>query len=274
MVDQNTIIHLVISLLIVLLVVTGSSSYGAFSLAVITFALITAVIILTLAFADYLIFPIITRVLGINIVPFKNYIIPVEQDAVIKYTNNMYYATGFISANVYNYIFSAESVEEDDDAMVLAPEKWEKATMNIHFPFKFHLVSAAEDIQVYRDELETKRGLYEFQYSRESSSSNANPMGLEALNRQMRVVQARIDRLGSGEKPVNSIMYIESTAVGVSAKDASDALTKQLRELSTVFNVFDLSMTRIYGRELYLLHKMNYLIPNLNDLKNQFQEQT
>jgi hypothetical protein len=271
--DQNTIIHLVPALLICLLVITGSSNYGLLQLAVVTLAFIAAGIILTLAFADFLVFPTITRLLGINIIPFKNYIIPRDQDATVKYVNNMYYATGYIAANIYNYVFAAESIQEDNDALVLAPEKWEKATMNIHFPFKFHLISAAEEIQNFREELETKRGLYEFQYSRETTATTPNPMGLEALQRQIRVVQARIDRLGSGEKPVNSIMYIESTAVGVSDKDARDSLTKQMTELTTVFNVFDLSLSRVYGRELYLLQKMNYVIPTLNELKDQFQQQ-
>ncbi|MDE1767986.1 MAG: hypothetical protein KGH62_01330, partial [Candidatus Micrarchaeota archaeon] len=89
-----------------------------------------------------------------------------------------------------------------------------------------------------------------------------------------RVMQAKIDRVGSGEKPLNTIMYIESTAVGVSKKEASDNLTKQLNQLQTIFNVFDLSMVRVYGRELYQLHRMNYIIPSLDELKAQFQEQT
>lgn len=271
--DQNTILHLVASLLIVLLVIVGSSSLGIFSLLTITIALFAALVILLLQYADYLVFPVVTRLLAINIIPFKNYAIPKEQDSVTKYINNVYYATGYISANIYNYVFAAESVEEDESAMVLAPDKWEKATMNIHFPFKFHLISAAQDIQVFRDELETKRGLYEFQYSKEGSATSPNPMGMENIERQIRVVQARIDRLGSGEKPINCIMYIESTAIGVSEKEARDSLTKQLNELQTVFNVFDLSMTRVYGRELYLLQKMTYIVPTLNELGNMFNQQ-
>lgn len=271
--DQNTMLHLGVSLLIVLLVIVGSGKSGPFTLAIITMALFAGILILTLSYADYLVFPILTRVTHVNIIPYKNYIIPKEQDAVVKYTNNIYYATGFITANIYNYVFAQESVESDDAAMILAPDKWEKATMNIHFPFKFHLIASAEDIQEYRDELETKRGLYEFQYSRELTNPTPNPMGMEELQRKIRVVQARIDRLGSGEKPIQSAMYIESTAAGVSDKDARDALTKQLNELQTVFNVFDLSMTRIYGRELYLLHKMNYQIPTLLELQAQFDQQ-
>ena len=84
---------------------------------------------------------------------------------------------------------------------------------------------------------------------------------------------ARIDRIGEGERPVNSVMYIESTAVGVSQKEAMDRLTNQLNELSTVFNIFDLSIARIMGREMYLLHNFNYRIPDLAELTSGFDIQ-
>ncbi|MDE1833939.1 MAG: hypothetical protein KGH64_01225 [Candidatus Micrarchaeota archaeon] len=274
--NQNTIVHLAASFMIVLLVIVGtsSSSLGLLSLLVIALAGLAALLILLLAFADFLVFPLITILLDWEIVPFQNYVIPKQQDAVLKYVNNIYYATGYVGANIYNYVFAQESVEDDQVAMVAAPDKWEKATMNIHFPFKYHVISSADNVQTYREELETKRGLYEFQYSREASATSPNQMAMENLQRQIRVMQAKIDRVGSGEKPLNTIMYIESTAVGVSKKEASDNLTKQLNQLQTIFNVFDLSMVRVYGRELYQLHRMNYIIPSLDELKAQFQEQT
>jgi acetolactate synthase small subunit len=89
----------------------------------------------------------------------------------------------------------------------------------------------------------------------------------------MNVIQTRIDRIGQGEKPIDNIMYIESTAVGVSLKEASDSLTNQLNELQTVFNVFDLSINRVIGRELYLLFRMNYVIPGIGELMDSFQIQ-
>ena len=75
------------------------------------------------------------------------------------------------------------------------------------------------------------------------------------------------------EKPVNSIMYLESTAVGVSLKDAQDALTNQLSELQTVFNVFDLSLIRVTGREVYSLFNFNYIIPDEKEMFTIFNTQ-
>ena len=191
----------------------------------------------------------------------------------MKYSNGIYYATGYLTATSTSTSSPRSSETEDEPELIAAPDKWEKAMMNIHFPFKFNMVVAAEDIQKYRDELETKRGLLEFQYSKEMQATNPSPMSLESMQRQISVIQTRIDKIGEGEKPVNSIMYVESTAVGVSLKEASDALTNQLNELQTIFNIFDLSLIRVVGRELYQLFKLNYLMPDLNELSSSFDEQ-
>jgi hypothetical protein len=98
-------------------------------------------------------------------------------------------------------------------------------------------------------------------------------MGLEAIQRQINVMQARIDRISQGEKPLNALMYIETTAVGVSEKEAIDNLSNQLNELQTVFNIMDISITRVTGSEVYHLFKFNYMIPSLKELSNIFQSQ-
>ena len=271
--DETTIVYLAASILVALLVFTSSSRFGIFGILMDVLAGLTAILILLLAFADFLLIPALTRLLGITITPAKNFTITSSQDSVIKYSNGIYYATGYLTANVYNYIFTAERAIDDRSELVVAAEKWEKAIMNLKFPFKFNLIASSEDIQKYRDELETKRGLLEFQYSKEMQSTNPNPMGLENMQREINVIQTRIDKIGEGEKPVNSIMYLESTAVGVSLKDAQDSLTNQLNELQTVFNVFDLSLIRVTGREVYSLFSFNYLIPDEKEMFTLFNTQ-
>ena len=68
-------------------------------------------------------------------------------------------------------------------------------------------------------------------------------------------------------------MYIESTAVGVSQKEAMDVLNNQLAHLQTVFNSFDLSIIRVVGREVHHLYGMNYRITNLEEMTKLFQVQ-
>jgi len=68
-------------------------------------------------------------------------------------------------------------------------------------------------------------------------------------------------------------MYIETTAVGVSEKEAMDALTNQLNHLQTLFGAFDLNIMRVTGRELYYLFTMNYAIPEVEALDQIFEAQ-
>ncbi|MCL5412941.1 MAG: hypothetical protein M1569_00875 [Candidatus Marsarchaeota archaeon] len=271
--NVKQIAYLAVSLMVPFLLFLSAATFGIFGTAIALFSLITVAIIFMLAFADYIIFPLFTRLLNIIIIPSKDCVITKGQDSIVKYTKGIYYATGYITASVYNYVFAEEQQVNDQDELVAAPDKWEKATMNMDFPFKFNLIVTGEDVQKFRDELESKRGLLEFQYSRESDTSAPNVMELENIQRQIRVLQAKIDKLGAGLKPLNSLIYLESIAVGVSEKDATDKLAGQLDQMQTVFNIFNLSMARVVGRELYLLYRLNYALPGIAELEEEFQIQ-
>lgn len=273
--DQEAILYLSVTALVALIIITDISAYGPLGLVVLVLGLLSIAMLLMINFADFIVFPVFTRLLRITMVPARSYTIPPTQNAIVKYTSGLFYASGYLTANIYNYVFNAEGITEGEEgAMTAGPSNWEKATANINFPFKFNIVSSAEEVQRYREDLEAKRGMLEFQYSKETQTTTPNQMTMEDFQRRMRVVQTKIDRLGQGEKPVTTMMYIESTAVGISEKEAVDALTSQLQELQTVFSVFDLSITRIVGREMYYLYTMNYFIPDLNELKSNFQFQT
>lgn len=272
--DQTTIIYLTVTGLMALFIFLGPS-YGPFAMPVRALSVLAIILILIINYADFMVFPIFTKMMGISIVPARGYTIPKSQDCVVKNTSGLFYATGYLTANIYNYVFTAEQmVEGEDQDMARGPDKWEKAVMSIDFPFKFNVMTIAHDIQKFREDLEGKRSFLEFQYSKEMGSGNPSPSSIDELQRKMRVIGTRMDRLGQGERPVDSIMYIETTAVGVSEKEAMDKLTEQLSHLQTVFNVFDLSITRVVGRELYLLHKYNYIVPDIKELNANFTAQS
>ncbi|MGC8662319.1 MAG: hypothetical protein ACP5RT_00855 [Candidatus Micrarchaeia archaeon] len=269
--DEAALIYMASSAFAILIVLVFVGTYGIFSVPIMILAVLALLMIPILNYADFLIFPILTRILKAKIILSKNYYIPDNQTCIIKNMNGIYYATGYLTANLYNYIFTGEEAEGDVTELAAAPTKWERAMMNIKFPFRFNLVVSAQDVQNYREELEGKLGLLEFKLSREMSSGNPSQMSVDDLQRQIRIVQAKIDRLSSGEKPVYSLMYIESVAVGISEKAAMDALSSQLNQIQTIFNAFDLSITRVIGRELYYLYKFNYFIPtSLSDMTSLF----
>jgi hypothetical protein len=240
--DEETIFRVGITLILALMLVSFSAAYGPFYVLAIVFFIAAFVLIVILSFADFVLFPIFTRLLKVTTVPARDYTIPKENDGIVKYVNGLYYATGYITANVYNYVFQAEQmIEGEDNEMLMGPDKWEKAVMSVKFPFKFIAIGQAVDIQKYRDDLEGRRAYLEFQYSKSESAPNVSSSILEDLKRRMRVLQVRIDRLGAGERPLSSMMYIETTAVGITMNDALSKLTQQVDQLQTVFNVFDLS---------------------------------
>lgn len=273
--DEETIIYIGAASMIAFLVIYNAAAMGPFAFVGTLLAVFTVIIVFTLNYADYIIFPVLTGVAGIKIVPAKGYYIPRNSNCVIKYVNGIYYATGYLTANIYNYVFAAESVDENEDTKLgEAPDKWEKIVMNTNFPFRLNVISVAEDIQKFRDELEGKRGAIEYQMSKEMSSQNPSQLTIQDLQRKMNILDARINRLSAGERPVNALMYIDTTAVGVSEKAATDALTGQLNHLQTLFNSFDLSIIRIPGRELYELFTFNYVLPEAEDMSLIFSTQT
>ncbi len=273
--DEQTIIYLSLSGIVILLVFFLIGSFGPFKILVVILAILALLMILLINYADFIIFPLFTTILNIKVTPAKDYYIPKKQNCVIKNVSGLYYATGYLTANVYSYAFSAEKVEETEDAQLAsAPEKWERIIMNISFPFKFNAITFAHDVQEYREELEGKRGFLEFQLSKEMNASTPSQMAIDDLQRRINVIQTRIERISSGERPVGSLIYIETTAVGVSEKAAIDALENQLNQLQTAFNALDLQIMRVVGRELHILFSFNYALPLLpSDLPKLFNEQ-
>ncbi len=259
--DEQTIIYLGISGISIFMLILGASNYGALGAPVMLLSFASLGVILVLNYADFLLFPAITKMLGISVLLSKSDTAPKEQNRVVRYSNGLYYATGYLTANIFKYTFQEEAiVGQDDQVMADAPGKWERIVMNVDFPFKFNVISNPKDIQKYREDLEGRRGFLEFQISKESQRDSPNAMTLQELQRKMNIMQVRIDRISSGELPLNSIMYVETTAVGVSDKAAADALSNQLSRLQTMFNAMDLGVTRVTGREVHTLYKLNYVL--------------
>ena len=273
--DEQTIMYLGICSMVALIQLSLLNYFGSYALIVAVLTIVAVLVLLVINFADFLVFPIVTIVTGVSLMPASGYHIPKNQNCVIKYTNGLYYATGYLTANVYSYVFRAESVQEDEEQQLAgAPDKWEKIIMSIDFPFKYNLISMSKGVQEYRDELEGKRGYIEFQLSKEMSTASPSQLSIEDYQRKINILQTRIDRISSGERPVNSIMYIETTSVGVSEKEAVDLLQNQVSRLQTIFNSFDVSISRIVGRELYYMFKLNYTLYNPADMNKIFNQQS
>ncbi len=272
--DETDIVYLALSMVAIFIVLASISAFGkGWSYVALFFTLMTLGLILALNWADFVIFPLVARIIGITFQPAKDYTIVKGQDAVVKNVGGLFYATGFITGNLFSYSFKEEEVESDvEEKMTLAPENWERAIMSISFPFKFHVLSVGRDVQKIRDELEGRRSYQEFQLSRTLQNEKASvETAVTDIRRKIGIIQARIDRISAGEKPISSVMYFETTAVGVSEKAALDTLSLQIKQLQVAMSSLNLQLSRIAGRELYSLFKFNFAVPlNYNDIATEF----
>jgi hypothetical protein len=276
--DQEGILYLAFTLVILLMSLILVPYIGKGIVAIIALIIIIAgvVVILILNFADYILVSFICKTLNIIIEPALGYKISKEQNAVMKNVNGLSYASGFVTANLFAYAFKLESSPEQEDAkLITAPEVWERAITNIGVPVKFHVLAMGLDVQKVRDDLEGKRSYQEFQMSRSLQSSSANDVTIAGIQRKINVIQNQMDRISQGEKPIATVMYIETTAIGVSEKAALDMLTQQISDIQVSFSAIDVDLARVVGRELHTLFNFNFGLPgNVVEMSSYFDTQS
>ena len=273
--DEEGIIYLIFSLVIIVLsFAILTSLHGTYTIIGLVLVVIALVFIIAMNWADFLLMPALTSVLGMTFQPARNYTITKGQNAIIKNVNGLFYATGYITANLFAYTFKEETAAEEDEVrLAAAPEMWERAVMSLGFPYKFHVLSCGMDVQKVRDEIEGRRSFQEFQLSR-ALQSGSNEVTVTDLQRRVNIEQAKMDRISQGEKPIATLMYAETTAVGITEKAATDALDAQIKQLQIALSSLDLQLNRIVGRELYTLFRYNFSMPNsFADIASAFDQQ-
>jgi prepilin signal peptidase PulO-like enzyme (type II secretory pathway) len=266
--DQEAIMYLTFCSLTLIIAVANVSQIasGIMGYVVIFLVVIAFAFFLIMTFADYVVFPLATGMLGITFQPARNYKITKGQEAVIKNVGGIYYAIGYATANIFSYVFKAERIQEnEEERRVQSPESWERAVMSIPFPFKFHVLSVGRDVQTVRDELEGKRSYQEFQLSQAMKNAESNEMVITDIQRKIDVIQTQMDRISQEEKPVATLMYLETVAIGISEKAAMDALAAQIKQLQIAMSALDVQVMRVVGRELYTLFKFGFAMPTTYD---------
>jgi hypothetical protein len=276
--DEEGIMYLAFALVMLLLILTLTPKMGGGILSIIAafLVVITACIVVVLNFADYLLVSMGFSTIGLTFQPAAGYKINRQQNSAIKEVGGIYYATGYITGNLFAYEFKQEMQEEDTESKIIeAPLRWEMAMTNIKFPFKYHLLSSGLNVQNVRDELEGKRSYQEYQLSKVLQDSNGKDTAIAELQRKINVLQRKMDRISGGEKPVGSVMYVETTAIGVSEKAAVDELERQIGALQIALSPMNIDLIRVVGRELYTLFKFSFAMPlDYEETKNYFDKQS
>lgn len=275
--DEKGVAYFVFSLIMPLVALSLLPSLGSGILQMLSLAVILIAIALlaVINWADFILFSFLMNVLHVTFQPAMGYKIVRGQDAVVKEVNGLFYATGFMTANLFGYTFKQETAESDEAGIAQAPERWEKAVTGLGFPFKYHVLSSGMDVQKVRDGLEGQRSYQEFQLSRTLQSNRPEgQVAIGEIQRKIDVIQSRMDRIASGERPVATLMYIETTAVGVSERAALDALTGQVKSVQIAMSSMDVELSRVIGRELHTLFNFNFAVPSqLSEISELFDQQ-
>ncbi|BCS91021.1 MAG: hypothetical protein ARM1_0478 [Candidatus Micrarchaeota archaeon] len=277
MVDQETVIFTLFAAVPIIVIMALSGAYGKYvNILVIIIALIGLALLLALAFADFLIVPYFMNLFGLKVQPAKDFTTNRQQNAIIKQSNGIYYTIGYLTANLYSYTFKQELSEEDTYQKIInSPLIWENIISSVKVPFRYNIVSFAENVQKVREALEAQRGLKESQLTKLMQASKTEFSSAVAdLQRAINIIQRKIDRISAGEKPVRTIMYIEVFGAGVNEKAALDDLEYNIDQVRSAFASFDIEINRVAGRELFVLFEFGFFLPSsYSDIEQLFSKE-
>ena len=175
----------------------------------------------------YLILPVLVKGAGV-VEQGRNFEIPSSQDLVVGKQGGSFLATAFLSARLYE-----SASERGAEGAARAGEMFEKAISSAGFPFKVCAMVSPLPLQGELEEMRAKRSIAE---SRLEKLGAAGKRGADAarLEREIAMWGRQIERLSSGETPLEVLFYLSTTASGMSKEEAMSRARAQAEELGVV----------------------------------------
>ena len=209
----------------------------------------------------YAIFPYFAK--GVRIVEVgRNFEIPPSQDVVVGKEGGNFLATVFLCAHLY------ESASEGGAAS--AGKMFEKAISSSGFPFKVCCLVCPLSLRAELDEMREKRSLAESRrekllHGKENESERAR------LEREIAMWSRQIEKLTTGEKPLEVVFYLSTTASGRTKEEAVSRARTQSEELSVVMgSALSCEITPMKGENMKRLFWWDFFGPtNQEDLVDQ-----
>ena len=174
----------------------------------------------------YLLMPHITK--AANIVEVRgNYTIPPSRDYVLKKSENGYYVTKFLEILLYE-----STMDKGDTEKHTLFESFEKALASLKHTVKISFLLSSIDVSKYAEEVKTKRG------EAETRKSKLSPQGPDAirLDREIAMWNRLLERLTSGERPMEIISYASTTSFGATKDEAVARARRQAQEIKTILS--------------------------------------
>ncbi len=192
----------------------------------------------------YVLLPAFTT--GAKIVEIREGVeIPPSQDIVVKKSSSGYLASVFIGLRLHE----GPSSKSDQQKAVMM-ELFERAISSLRSVTKISIVAANLDLNDQLDTLKAARSLSETRLSQLSLSGQKKAESAR-LEREIAHYTRQIERLSSGEKPMQIVAYAMTTAEGLTREEACARARAQAREVSAVLSgALGASATLLAGDDL------------------------
>ncbi|MCX6775787.1 MAG: hypothetical protein NT130_03000, partial [Candidatus Micrarchaeota archaeon] len=126
-----------------------------------------------------------------------------------------------------------------------------------------------EDLVKFREDVETNRAAAQLKLGKLREMPRPDALSVDKWEREVAKQNEMLARLSAGEKPLGTIMYAMTTAVGVSAEAAMAAAKSQANELKATFsNALNIEIVTLIGEDLKKCFEWEVAIPpSPKDLK-------
>ena len=189
----------------------------------------------------------------------RNFEIPPSQDVVVGKKGGSFLATAFLSARLYE-----SASEKDEKGKAMLGEMFEKAISSAGFPFKVCCLVCPLGLKDEIEELRTKRSLAESRLAKLHEGKNSADAA--RLQREIAMWGRQIDKLTSGEKPLEVVFYLSTTGSGLSKEEAMSRANTQSEELSIVVGgALSCEMARLKGEDMKRVFWWDFFGPTDRD---------
>jgi hypothetical protein len=192
----------------------------------------------------YAIMPLLLKRAGVVEVG-RNFEIPPSQDVVVGKSGWNFLATAFLAARLYE-----SASEKDEKGKAAMVEMFERAISSAGFPFKVCCLVCPLGLQDELEEARSRRSLAESKLAKLGSTSKHGSEQAR-LKREIAMWGRQIEKLTSGEMPLEVVFYLSTTGSGMTKEEAVSRANAQAEELSVVVGgALACEVARLRGEEM------------------------
>jgi hypothetical protein len=174
----------------------------------------------------YILIPMLTK--AAKVIEIRGgYEVAPSRDYIIKKSANGYYATKFLEI-----VFYESSMDKTANERTGMLESFEKAVAALKYVVKISLMISVLDLPKHVDDIKTRRSTAESKKSKGGLSADE----MVRLDREIAKWNRLLDRMTQGERAVELISFVSTTAFGITRDEAVSKVARQAKELTTILS--------------------------------------